>query len=150
MKLTSRIAALKKRKTSQSGAGEPTAARRRRPRWVWIGLGLLLVGGATFAVFDYFVWRKVPAALIGTWDVKSGSLAEGTLQFSPDGTLRMRHKTADVVWQVRVRGQTLEMTTPSANTGVDRTQRAVIQEVTPSSLVLQLDKGEVLRMVRRE
>jgi len=150
MSLSSRLAALKKRKPSPAKPSNQKAGKFGLPSWAWSVLGLLLVGGGTLAVFEFFIWNKVPAALVGTWDVKAGSLSGGTFEFSRDGTLRMKHQRADAKWRVAVEGKTILMTTQSAHTGAEATQRGIIHELTPTSLVLELDKGEVLKMVRRQ
>jgi len=98
---------------------------------------------------EFVVWNRVPAAMVGTWDVQSGSLSGGTFEFSRDGTLRTRHRNADASWQVAVDGKTLLMTLHNAQSGPGMTQRGTIQELTPDSLVIELNRGEVLKMVRR-
>src|SRR5262245_27051410 len=104
MGASSRLRALKKVKRTDAGSGELKARKFGLPRRVWIVLGVLLAGGGTLAVFEFLIWNKVPAALVGTWDVQTGSLAGGAFEFSRDGTLRMRHGKADVTWRVRVNG----------------------------------------------
>src|SRR5262245_31772479 len=150
MSLSAKLEALKKRRPTQARAGDHKTGKRGLPRWAWIVFGLLLAGAGTLAVVEFFIWNKVPPALVGTWQVQEGSLSGGTFDFSRDGALRMRHKNADVKWRVSVNGKTLLMTTRSAHTGAESTQRGTIQELTPNALVLELEKGEVLKMVRRQ
>jgi hypothetical protein len=152
MNLNSKLAALKKRKTHKPTAAAPASRKAGKfgvPRWAWIALALLVVGGGTLAVFEFLIWTKVPPALVGTWEVQHGSLSGGTLTFSRDGTLQMRHRTADVRWNVSVQDKALVMTTRSAYGPAEQTQRGFIRELTANSLVLELDKGEVLTLVRR-
>jgi len=150
MNLSSKLAALKNRKQAQLATRDQKSRQRSWPRWRWLFASLLLVTGSTLAVFEFFIWNKVPPALVGMWEVQAGSLSGGTFEFSRNGALRMRHKNADVAWRVVVEGKNLLMSTQSALTGIEATQRGVIQELTPNSLVLELEKGEALKMVRRQ
>jgi hypothetical protein len=152
MKQHSRLAKLKQQKQRKPATPGPNPQRGRAggPRWVWVALALLLLAGAgTWAVLEFVIWNKVPPELVGTWEVQTGSLAGGTFEFSRDGALRMRHLKADVKWRVTVDGKTLQMTTHGAHTKEERTQGGVIQELTPHSLIIELEKGEALKMVRR-
>src|SRR5262245_34773432 len=150
MSLSSNLAALKKRKSTAATPREQETGKFGLPRWAWIVLGLLLAAGGTLAVFEFFIWNKVPAALIGTWEVQAGSLSGGTFEFSRSGVLRMRHRNADVQWHVSVEGKTLLMTTQRAHTGSERTQRGIIQRITANSVERETEKGEGLKMVRRQ
>jgi hypothetical protein len=147
--MTMSLAAMKKRKPTPVKVVPQKKPNAGWPRWAWIVLGLLVIGAGTLAVFEFVIWNKVPAALVGMWDVSSGSLAGGTFEFHRDGTMRMKHKTADVLWQVTVDGKNFQMTTRSPVTGMETAQRGIIQELTPNSLVLELERAEVLKMVRR-
>jgi hypothetical protein len=140
---------MKKRKPTQVNVLTQKKPKAGWPRWAWIVVGLLALGSGTLAVFEFIIWNKVPPALVGMWEVRSGSLSGGTFEFFRDGTLRMRHKHADALWQVTVDGKNFHMTTRSPVTGMETAQRGIIQELTPNSLVLELESAEILKMVRR-
>ena len=161
MKATSKHAKKKKHKQHQQGQPPlPSPAQKQpgklgMPRWVWVTLCcLILLGGGTWAAFEFFVWNKVPPELVGKWEVEGGPMAGGTFEFSRDGTLEMRHRnqgtTITMNGRVAVRGKTLSTTTRNLQTKREETHRSTIQELTPDSLVLELEKGAVLRLVRRK
>jgi hypothetical protein len=123
-------------------------------RWTLIALCFLLVGGATWAVLELVVWTKVPRALVGQWEVTEGPMAGGTFAFARDGTLAI-HADAQgtdyiVTARVAVENKTLSMTTREPRTRQEQTRTSTIQELTATSLVLELENGQVLRMVRRK
>jgi uncharacterized protein (TIGR03066 family) len=126
----------------------------RRRWWLLLGLCLVVAGGATWAVFEFFIWNKVPPELVGRWEVEGGPLAGGTFDFSRDGTLEVRHRQQGTQTHLNGRaavdGKTLLTTTKNPVTKREETHRSTIRELTPDSLVLELEQGEVLRLVRRK
>jgi len=52
--------------------------------------------------------------------------------------------------RVAVDGNKLATTTKNPSTLRDETRTSIIQELTEDSLVLELERGDVLRMVRRK
>jgi uncharacterized protein (TIGR03066 family) len=154
MKRSSRLAKLKQRNQSEPRSGHQKNGKSGLPRWALLALGPLLVGGGTLAVFHFFIWNKVPPELVGKWEVQGGPLSGGTFEFSRDGTLKMRHmsqgKDVALDGRVTVEGKALLITTQNPQTRVEKTQRSMIQELTATSLILELEKGDVLKMVRRK
>ena len=152
MSSSSRIAALKKRKPTPAQPGEQKTGKFGLPRWAWIALGLLLAAGGTLAVFEFFIWNKVPPALVGKWEVQGGPMSGGTFQFFRNGTLETRHKKDQTYSMLRasvaVEGKTLLTTTQDTRTGREQTRKSAIRELTANSLAIELEDGAVLKMVR--
>jgi hypothetical protein len=120
--------------------------------WVWLAFIVIVAGGGTLAVFELFVWNKVPPELVGAWDVEGGPLAGGTFDFSRNGNLLMRFKKQGqqitLKGRVAVEDKTLYTTTHNAQTGHDETTQSVIRELTARSLIIELDSGDVIKMGR--
>jgi uncharacterized protein (TIGR03066 family) len=154
MKRSSRLAKLKQRKQSEPRSGHHKNGKSGLPRWAWVGLFLLLAGGGTLAVSYFLIWNKLPPELVGKWEVQGGPLSGGTFEFSRDGTLKMRHlsqgKDVALDGRVTVEGKALLLTTQNPQTRVEKTHRSMIQELTATTLILELEKGDVLKMVRRK
>lgn len=157
MKQHSRLAKLKQQKQRKPATPGPHPQRGRAgwPRWVWVALALLVLAGAgTWAVLEFVVWNKVPPELVGTWEVQGGPMSGGTFAFSRDGTLKIRHRGQEtdsaMNARVAVEDKTLLTTTKHPQTGQEDTRRSTIRELTAQSLVIELEKGEVLKMVRRK
>jgi hypothetical protein len=153
MNLSSKLALLKKRKPKETKPPPKKTGRIGRPRWAVVALGLLLAGGATLAVFEFFIWNKVPPALVGKWEVQGGPMSGGTFQFSRSGAVEVRHQGAQVALSGRatVDGETLLLTTRDPkDIRLEQTRPSTIRELTATTFVLELEKGEVLKMVRKE
>ena len=122
------------------------------PLWMWLAVVVTVAGGGTLAVFEWFVWNKVPPELAGKWDVDSGPLAGGTFDFSRNGDLEMRFKKQgkeiNLKGRVAVEDKTLFTTTQNAQTGYTETTRSIIRELTARSLIIELDSGDVLKLGR--
>jgi uncharacterized protein (TIGR03066 family) len=149
------LATLKQRKQKQEMVrkpGPPQGGKFTRWHWAALGLGLLLAGGGTWAALEFFVWNKLPAALVGKWEVQGGPMSGGTFQFFRDGTLETRHKKDQTYSMLRasvaVEGKTLLTTTQDLRTGQEQTRKSTIRELTANSLAIELEDGAVLKMVR--
>jgi hypothetical protein len=154
MKLSSRLAKLKLSKTRPTESkAHPTekVGKLTAGRWILGALCLLLVGSGIWVVLANFVWHKVPPELVGAWEVVDGPMKGGTFRFLPDGMLEIRSGQGEFIHaRVVVDGSNLSTITTNPSTKREETRVSVIHELTDSSLVLQLEKGDVLRMVRRE
>jgi hypothetical protein len=144
----------KQRAQAEPRPGPQKPGKSALPRWAWVALGLLLAGGGTWAVFEFVIWNKVPPALVGKWEVQGGPLAGGTFEFFRSGTVLMRYRTQETTvtlnGRAAVQGQALLITTQSPETRLAKTQRSIIRELTANSLRVELEKGDVLAMVRRQ
>jgi uncharacterized protein (TIGR03066 family) len=157
MKLSSRLAQLKRQKQVRQPAAPPVLPQggtTHGKRWALVALCLVLAFGGTWGVLRYVVWAKVPAALVGTWEVTEGPMAGGTFAFARDGTLAIHaeDKGTDyiITGRVNVEGQAMLATTKDPRTRQEQTRTYTIRELTATSLVLELENGPVLRMVRRQ
>lgn len=142
-------------KQPQSPPRSLPQARPGRSRWVWVILcGLILAGGGTWAALEFFLWNKIPPALVGKWEVSGGPMSGGTFDFSRNGTLEIRQRTGGSFVTLKARaavtGKTLATTTHNPQTRGEETHWSTIQELTADSLILELEKGEVLKLVRRQ
>jgi hypothetical protein len=79
-------------------------------------------------------------------------MAGGTFTFTRDGILAIhaedKGKDYTVHARVAVEGKTLRMTTRDPVSRQEQTRTSTVQELTATSLVLELENGQVLRMAR--
>lgn len=157
MKLTSRLAKLKQDKQSKQ-AGPKTPLHEgglfSSSTWILLALCLVLAGVGTLAVFEFFIWNKVPPELVGFWEVESGPQKGGSFEFFRNGTLefnlkenkrQISHKT-----RVAVKDKQLLTTTRDPQTRQEKTNTIMIRELTADSLILEFENGDVLSFVRLE
>jgi hypothetical protein len=149
------LATLKQRRQTiqkKDKPGRPKGGKFTRWHWAVLGLGLLLVGGGTWAALEFFVWNKLPPALVGKWEVQGGPMSGGTFQFFRNGTLETRHKKDQTYSMLRasvaIEGKTLLTTTQDPGTGREQTRKSTIRELTANFLAIELEDGAVLKMVR--
>jgi uncharacterized protein (TIGR03066 family) len=130
----------------------PTGGILGLPLWLWLAFVVTVAGGGTLAVFELFVWNKVPPELVGQWDVEGGPLSGGTFDFSRNGDLEMRvkkqGKEISLKGRVVVEDKTLLTTTRNGLTGQEETTKSTIRELTARSLIIELESGDVLKMAR--
>jgi hypothetical protein len=154
MKLSAKLARLRKRKEHRTAASSEDAFSLSVSTWVLISLSLALAGLGTWAVFEFFVWTRVPPALVGLWDFDEGPEKRATFEFFRDGTLEIQargpKKALNHKAQVTVRGKTLFMDARNPLAAGNSTNEAVIRELTADTLILELERGDVLKMVRIE
>ncbi len=157
MNLSTRLRQLKKHKEAQNvEAGHSASAGGwlSTSTWILVGLFPVLAGLGILTVFEFTLWNKIPPALVGLWEVEEGPQKDGTFEFFRNGTMEVHlqdkkkevtHKT-----QVRVRDRTLVMTKKDFFTREEKTNESLIRELTADTLILELEKGDVLKMVRIE
>jgi hypothetical protein len=151
------LAQLKQRKRpkgTEAQAGDRTGGQFTLRHWALVALCLFLAAGGTLAVLEFFIWNKVPPELVGTWEVTEGPMAGGTFEFSRTGTLETRVKSKGKYFTIKasvtVEDKALFTTTHEALTGGEQTRKSIIRELTESSLILELENGEVLKMTREQ
>src|SRR5262245_55932537 len=78
-----------KKQNKDQMAPRPAPARSLFARYRGALLLLLALGaaGATWAVFEFVVWAKVPSELVGKWVVMEGPDEGGTIDFYRNGTM---------------------------------------------------------------
>jgi hypothetical protein len=153
MKLSSRLARLKLQKVKEN----PSAPSKRKQaqgalkNWVALIVCLAFAVGGTWAALEIFVWQKLPAALVGAWEIQGGPMQGGMFEFRGDGTLTISsNQGPEMKARAAVEGKTLLTTTRNPGALRDETRKSTIQELTPTSLVLELERGDVLKMVRKK
>ena len=163
MKKTSRMAKAQDRtpqrreKTAPPGnAGRPQLSPRAKQaspwRWPVIALAVLLTAGGTWAAFEFLVWSRIPAELVGKWVVQGGPQDGATFDFSRNGTLEARFNGGSVEHILKgraaVEDKRLLITTRNPNTKQDETRSCVIRELSERTFVVDFEQGEVFKMVR--
>lgn len=155
MKLSAKIEELKRRQAAKSGADGGGGVAISSATWVLLGLLVIFAALATWAVFEFFVWSKVPPALVGLWEVEAPAPQKGgTFEFFRSGSMEavLKLKKKDVIQKARisVRDKTLWMIPRDSEGGEEATSKFIIRELTADSLILEPEKGSVLRLVRIE
>jgi uncharacterized protein (TIGR03066 family) len=111
-----------------------------------------VAAGATWAVFEVVVWSKVPAELVGKWEVQGGPQDGARFEFSRNGKLEAhfndRGMDRPLYGTVAVDGGRLHITTRNPHTQLDETRSCAIREMSGKTLVVEFEKGELYRMVR--
>ncbi len=130
---------------------EPAQSFSRRHRLL-LAILALAVGGATWAVFEFVVWNKLPAELVGKWVVVEGPQEGATFDFYRSGTMvgviNVRGKEGHINARIRVEGTKIYSTTRHPKTGEQMTRVQVIRVLTAKELVLQDEQGQILKMER--
>jgi uncharacterized protein (TIGR03066 family) len=122
-------------------------------RWVFLGLGLLLAFAASWAFMEFVVWNKLPAELVGKWEVVQGppKYKEAVFEFYRSGKMvghlndheNLRIMNADV----RVEGDKMYITTRRPSTGEEHVSVQTIRTLNDRELVVA-DEREIIKMVR--
>jgi hypothetical protein len=120
--------------------------------WLLLGLCLAVAGLGTAAFRDYRT--RIPRELIGLWEVEDGPQKLSTFEFFADGTLEVQRqyksKFASQKVQIAVIDKTLVTITKTALTKEETKSDSIIRELTADTLILELENGDVLKMVRIE
>jgi hypothetical protein len=112
---------------------------------------LLFAGASGWALVKFFILQEPAPALVGTWEVTNGPLQGASYEFLGDGTLTIRsNQGPDTKARTALDGKTLLTTAKHPVTLQDETRKSTIQELTATSLVIQLDSGDVLKMARKK
>lgn len=122
--------------------------------WLLLILVFLVAGGGTWAVLEYVVWAKLPAQLVGKWVVEGGEQDGATFDFYRDGSMvgriNVNGKEGVIKAQVSMEGDKLHMTTKNPYSNRDETRTQIIKIMTEQELVLEDDRGQVVRMKRAD
>jgi hypothetical protein len=138
--------------------GSVAVVVRKPSRGKWLMLILALVGvltfGGTWAFFEFVVWARVPAELVGKWVVTEGPQEGATFDFYRGGTMvghvNARGDEAIVNARIQVQDRTIYSTTTNPHTGRDDTMVLNIRALTARELVVEDQQGQVLKMERAE
>jgi hypothetical protein len=156
-------AKLAKRPQSQPKARMPGAVNVSKrpflPRWALILLCLLVGGGgawgAVWLVTEFVLPSRLPPELLGKWEVRGGPLSGGTFDFYRNGSMiaHLNDKNGNLAIikaQAVVEDKRLLTTTRQPSTGQVKTSVSHIRELTPTSLVMESEEGEVTRLRRAQ
>ncbi len=150
------------RRTEHRGATVPRQVvpqpNRRQPasgRWRLL-LVLFLIGaaGATWAFFEFVVWNKIPAELVGKWDVVDGppEYKDASFEFFRNGSMEGKVNVQEVLYviksTIRVDGKNIYSTSRHPRTGQERVQVLVIRTLTANELVVEDEQGKIMTMRR--
>ncbi len=153
MKLSTQIAKLKIKKAKATRDSRTVGKSSRFLTWkrASVSLGLVVAVGLSWTVLNIFVWHRLPGELVGTWEVQAGPMQGGTFQFLSDGGLVIRSgQGPEMKASAELDGKTLLTTTQNPGTLREETRKSTIQELTATSLILVLERGDVLQMLRKQ
>jgi hypothetical protein len=118
---------------------------RRIPLWqrwtVVLAVSVVMAGGGTWAFLHFYLWNRLPAALVGKWEVvEPPSMRGGTFEFFRSGTLEVYHADSGSLLRAHavLTGKTLSTTTRQETSGHQDTKHSTIRELTDTTLVLEL------------
>jgi hypothetical protein len=152
MKLLERLAKLKQRKQKLHAEPKPGQSKGLSVwHWLFLAYCLALAGGVTLAVYEFFIW-PVPPELAGKWDVAEGAQFGGYFRFYRNGTLEiLRSNNGKEVFRkarVVVDDKSLLTTATNPKTRLEETNKSTILELTADTLILEFEKGDILKMTR--
>lgn len=115
-------------------------------------LVIALVAGATFALFHFVIWNRIPHQMAGTWLIPEGELKGATLEFLRNGTMvgivNIDGKEGRIRGKIDVEEGKLHITTIHPVTFKEHTDTQTIQSLTDDEFVIVDKKGTVIRMER--
>ncbi len=154
-----RVAGPEKQSPANTSAVTQPAAVVKRPtasqRWLYFSVVLAVVAGlATWYLFENVVWARVPPELAGKWVVVGGQQDGATFDFYSNGVLvgkvNAGGSVAVINAGVRVDGKKILSTTQNPDTGTYDTTVLVIKTLTANELVVEDERGNVMKMKRAE
>ncbi len=150
-------------KTKDKQAKQPSQQRpglQRSPacrpwsRRLLLGVTLVVVAAGVWALFEFVIWNRLPANLVGKWVVVGGLQDGATFDFHRNGTMvgrvNLGGKEGIINASVRVEGVKIYATTKHPRTGQDDTRIQIIRTLTPTELVVEDEQGKRLAMERAE
>jgi uncharacterized protein (TIGR03066 family) len=156
MNLSSRLEKLKQKRAAHHEASTPGSLSMplAPSTMILVALALVLAGLSALAVYESFVWTKVPPELVGLWEIDEGPRKRGTFEFAREGTMEVHltsnkkhvsHKT-----RVAVKDRTMTFAAQGFLAPENSPSECTIRELTADTLVLELERGDVLELVRVE
>jgi hypothetical protein len=146
-----------------ASANPPPAASTDQPRparrwFAWLLILTCLVGGGvtTYFLLEFFIWPRIPSALVGQWRAQDG-IQDVTLEFLPNGAFKARAKVAGKEGVVHARAQlddanekVLHIISVNPETGKEVKKTHIIRALTEQELVMEDPTGGVSKFVRVE
>ena len=120
-------------------------------QWLLLSACALFAAGSGLAAWDYFRC-KLPPEIVGKWVVEEGPQFGGSFEFFRSGSLviRLKNNNKEFVHRIHVDliDKALVTNEPRRADFLHPVSSYVIQELTPNTLILEFEEGEVLRMSR--
>jgi uncharacterized protein (TIGR03066 family) len=135
------------------GNAQPQPATSGASPWRWAipVLCLVVAAASTWAAFEFVILTKLPRELLGKWVVVGGDQDGATFDFYRNGTMRgrinVRGREGLIDARVKVEDKVLYSTTTNPS-GIEETRTQTIVTLTEKDLVLQDDRGQLLRLER--
>jgi hypothetical protein len=131
----------------------------RAPATTWkrrlvLGLMLILVAAGVWSLFEFVIWNKIPAELVGKWEIMEGPDEGGTVDFFRNGNMVAHVNSAGklgiIEAKIRVEERKIHVTTRHRQTGEEGTRVQSIKSLEGDRLVLQDERGILLKLRRTE
>jgi uncharacterized protein (TIGR03066 family) len=123
-------------------------------KWLLASLVALCAAAATYALFYFVVWSKIPSQMAGAWLVRGGELDGAILEFSRNGAMvgkvNMQGKEGAIKGKVAVEGDKLHITTINPLTRQEHTDTQTIRSLTDHEFIIVDRNGTVISMERLE
>jgi uncharacterized protein (TIGR03066 family) len=115
---------------------------------------MLLAAWATWAFFEFVVWKRLPAELVGTWEVQGGPQDGAIFDFRRNGSMVAKVNDRGMVGTtyatIRVEENKLFSTSKHSMTGEEKTSVMVIRTLTADEFVVEDAQGKLWRMRRTD
>ena len=129
----------------------PTTSWTRR---VLLGAMLIVVAAGVWGLFEFVIWNNIPAELVGKWEIMEGPDEGGTVDFYRNGSMVAHVNRAGMLGiteaRIRVDEKKIHVTTRRRETGEELTRVQTIKLLEGDRLVLQDEKGNLLKLRRAE
>lgn len=119
-----------------------------------LGLAVLVTSVGTWLVLEFIVWNRVPAELVGRWEVVEGppEYRDAVFEFYRSGKMVGHfndNKMLRVIYaEVRIEGDKIYSTTWRERTGEEKVTVQTIRSLTNRALIVVDDRGKVIKMAR--
>jgi uncharacterized protein (TIGR03066 family) len=142
-----------KMQRKQPAASPPRAAvAGSGKRWLVLALAVAFSAGGVWAFCEFVVWNRLPSELVGKWVVTDGPQEGATFDFFRNGTMvgkiDVQGREGIIDASVRVEGNKLYSTTTHPQSGRADTRVQTIRTLTATALVVEDDRGQVMKMER--
>jgi len=145
----------KQRQTNQARTPPmPPAPATSWKRRVLLGLMLIVVAAGVWGLFEFVIWNRIPAELVGKWEIMEGPDEGGTVDFYPNGSMvahvNLAGRLGVIEAKIRVDEKKIYVTTRHQQTGEEGTRVQTIKSLEGDRLVLQDEKGNLVKLQRAE
>jgi uncharacterized protein (TIGR03066 family) len=121
-------------------------------RRLLLGLTVVVVAAGVWALFEFVIWNRLPAELVGTWEVQGGPQDGAVFDFHRNGSLVAKVNDGGMVGTtyatIRVEGNKLYSTSKRPSTGEATTSVMLIHTLTADEFVVEDSQNKIWRMKR--